>query len=225
MKSRVLIVALAGLVTFLPGCETSVSPQQLAKLESAVAVTSGLVEGQRINVAAALAKAEEAKRIAEQTQAEADKAAASKLEALAASQIQVLNASEAALATAQAMVEDARDGVIDTAGAAAGAATGIGAAVGGPWGAGIGLAGALVGIWQKRKSVKLDAILAAATGALNDMAETVKYVNDLGVQAPGNESKVHLSEFKKLISDNLDDPNAKSLLSDGVMYNGTKLPS
>lgn len=218
MKVIVLIVALLGLVTFLPGCETTVSPEQLAKLESAVAVTTGLVEGQRINVAAALAKAEEAKRIAEQTQAEADKAAASKLEALAADQIKVLNASEAALATAQAMVEDARDGVIDTAGAAAGAATGIGTAVGGPIGGTIALAGTLFGVWQKRKSVKLDSILAAATNALNDMAATVKYVNDTPEEAKR-------TDVLKAVVDNLDDHNAKSLLADGVLYNGTKLPS
>lgn len=218
MKRFALIVASLGLLTVLPGCETTVSPQQLAKLEAAVAVTSGVVEGQRINVAAALAKAEEAKRIAESTQVEADKAAASKLEALAASQIQVLNASEAALATAEAMVEDARDGVIDTTGAAAGAATGIGTAIGGPIGGTIALAGGLFGVWQKRKTLKLDAILAAATAALNDMSATLQYVNDTPEEAKR-------TDVLKAVVDNLDDPNAKSLLSDGVMYDGTKLPA
>jgi len=206
------IVGLLALVLFvlpLCGCESTLTPQQMANIEAAHAAAVSLVDGQRAAVQTALAKAEEAKREAAAavgtSKEAAAAAAAAKIQAVADAQVAALNTSEAVLAEAEGLLAAAKAGTIDVGDAA----VGVGTAVGGPVGAAIGLGGVVMGFIQRSRGKKL-------AGVITDLFATLKYVNDTPDEAKR-------TDVVKAIADNLDDPNAKTLLSDGVLYNGKPL--
>ena len=212
MKNAKIVGLLALVLLFLPllgGCETALTPQQMANIEAAHAAAVSLVDGQRAAVNTAIARAEEAKREAMEavgtSKEAAAAAAAAKIQAVADAQIVALNTSEAVLAEAEGLLAAAKTGTLDVGDAA----VGVGTAVGGPVGAAIGLGGVVVGLIQRSRGKEL-------AGVITDLFETLKYVNDTPEEAKR-------TDVVKAVADNLDDPNAKSLLSDGVLYNGKPL--